>query len=49
MPRVDFGTGSKPAGGSPGGGDDMGVDRELDVGGTVVVFPGMPPDFRTWV
>ena len=47
MPAVDFGTGSRSAGG--GRGDDMGVGRELEVGETGVGFPGKPLDLRIWV
>jgi len=47
MPAVDFGTGSASAG--RGGGDDMGVGRELETGEMAVGLPGIPLNLRAWL
>ena len=47
MPEVDLVIASGSA--SRGGGDEMGVDRELEGGETAVGLLRVPLDFRAWV
>lgn len=47
MPPIDFEIGSGSA--SSGGGDEMGVDQELEAGEAAAGLLCMPLSFRAWV